>query len=81
MKPGLYDLQGSGNNKVIALNEPRLPRVNGLAKGNGKELPPWASLADDGSRFISWTALLLGLALLFLSIESVFVFLKERNEP
>ena len=81
LKPGLYSIQGLGYSKMLALNEPRLGTPGLPIKGNDQGLPPWSSLINEDSGSISWAALFLGLALLFLSIESIFVFLKERNEP
>lgn len=81
LKPGLYSIQGPGYNKVLALNEPRLKNPGSPINGTDQELPAWSSLINEGSGSFSWAALFLGMALLFLSIESIFVFLKERNEP
>ena len=81
LKPGLYSIKGPGYNKMLALNEPRLTNPGSPNNGNNQELPPWSSLINEGSGSVSWASVFLGLALLFLSIESIFVFLKERNEP
>lgn len=81
LKPGLYNIRGPGYDKVLALNEPRLQKPGLPFTDKSQGLPPWSSLINEGSGSISWTAVFLGMALLFLSIESIFVFLKERNEP
>lgn len=78
---GLFAIAGPSIDKVIALNEPRLPDLTGTGSGAAAELPPWSGRASEANSWVSLPILFLGLSLLFLSFESVFVFLKERHEP
>jgi hypothetical protein len=81
LKAGLYRIQGPGYLKTVALNEPRLSGFKATESRGLNELPAWSNLDLEGPGSFPWTVIGLVLALLFLSIESVFVFLKERNEP
>lgn len=81
LKPGLYRIKGPGYFKSVALNEPRLSGFNEMASSDLSQLPAWSNMDLEGPGSFPWALIGLSLALLFLSIESVFVFLKERNEP